>query len=74
MQCRKLSRELAEYCFESTVFPKDPAVLKILRDSELLRRSVFITPPQIYYAVNASSRRKMSAIPRKMVSAHDAPR
>ena len=25
--------------------PKDPAVLKILRDSELLRRSVFTTPP-----------------------------
>ena len=26
-------------------FPKDPAVLKILQDSELLRRSVFTTPP-----------------------------
>ena len=25
--------------------PKDPAVLKILRDSELLHRSVFTTPP-----------------------------
>ena len=25
--------------------PKDPAVLKILRDSELLRRSFFTTPP-----------------------------
>ena len=25
--------------------PKDPAVLKILRDSELLRRSAFATPP-----------------------------
>ena len=25
--------------------PKDPAVLKTLRDSELLRRSVFTTPP-----------------------------
>ena len=24
---------------------KDPAVLKILRDSELLRRGVFTTPP-----------------------------
>ena len=24
--------------------PKDPAVLKTLRDSELLRRSVFTTP------------------------------
>ena len=26
--------------------PKDPAVLKTLRDSELLRRSVFTTPPR----------------------------
>ena len=25
--------------------PKDPAVLKTLRDSELLRHSVFIAPP-----------------------------
>ena len=28
-------------------YPKDPAVLKTLRDSELLRRSVFTTPPKI---------------------------
>ena len=28
--------------------PKDPAVLKTLRDSELLRRSVFTTPPPPY--------------------------
>ena len=42
-------------------YPKDPAVLETLRDSELLRRSVF-TMPQIYYAVNPSLRRKMSAI------------
>ena len=28
--------------------PKDPAVLKTLRDSELLRRSVFTTPPSPY--------------------------
>ena len=27
-------------------YPKDPAVLKILRDSESLRRSVFTTPPR----------------------------
>ena len=33
-------------------YPKDPAVLKTVRDSELLRRSVFYYPPQIYYAVN----------------------
>ena len=26
--------------------PKDPAVLKTVRDSELLRRSVFTTPPR----------------------------
>ena len=26
--------------------PKDPAVLKTLRDSELLRRGVFTTPPR----------------------------
>ena len=27
------------------LYSKDPAVLQILRDSELLRRSVFTTPP-----------------------------
>ena len=27
-------------------YPKDPAVLKTVRDSELLRRSVFTTPPR----------------------------
>ena len=27
-------------------YPKDPAVLKIVRDSDLLRRSVFATPPR----------------------------
>ena len=37
-----------------TTSPEDPAVLKTLRDSELLRRSVFTTPPQIYYAMNTS--------------------
>ena len=26
--------------------PKDPTVPKILRDSELLRRSIFTTPPK----------------------------
>ena len=31
--------------FETTMFPKDPAALKILRDSELLRRSVSAVPP-----------------------------
>ena len=49
-------------------YPKDPAILKTLRDSELLRRSVFIAPPQIYYAADPSLRGRMSAIPRKMVS------
>ena len=48
---------------EWSTYPKDPAVLKTLRDSELLRRSVFTTPPQIYYAVNPSLRGKISAIP-----------
>ena len=33
-----------------------PAVLKTLRDSELLRRSVFYYAPQVYYAVNLSLR------------------
>ena len=32
-------------CHGTHPYPKDPAVLKILRDSELLRRSVFNTPP-----------------------------
>ena len=34
-------------------FPKDPAVLKTLRDSELLRRSNFTTPAAIvnHYAI-----------------------
>ena len=54
--------------------PKAPAVLKTVRDSELLRRSVFTTPPQFYYAVNPSLMGQMPAIPRKLVSAHGAPR
>ena len=40
------------------------------KNSELLRRSVFTTPPQIYYAMGPSLRGKRSVIPRKMVSAH----
>ena len=34
------------FFFAPTSYPKDPAVLKTLRDSELLRRSVFTTPPR----------------------------
>ena len=50
--------------------PKDPAVLKILQDSELLRRSAFTPPPIIiHYAVNPSLRGQMLAKPRKIVSA-----
>ena len=44
-------------------YPKDPAVLKTLQDSELLRRSLFTTPPQIYYAANPSLRGAMPVIP-----------
>ena len=51
--------------------PKGHSRTKTLRDSELLRRSVFTTPPpQIYYAANASLRAKMSAIPWIMVCPH----
>ena len=57
----------------SLMNPKDPAVLKTLRDSELLRRSVFTTNPQIYYAADPL-RGKMPAIPRKTVSAQGAAR
>ena len=48
--------------------PKNPAVLKVLRDSELLRRSVFTTPPppHIYYVGNPSLRGKVPAKRRKM--------
>ena len=45
--------------------PRGPSRTKTLRDSELLRRSIFTTPPQIYYAVNPSLRGKTSVIPRK---------
>ena len=37
--------------------------------SELLRRTVFTTPPHIYYAVNPTLRGKIHAKPRKIVSA-----
>ena len=49
--CENLQRPAEVYLqsplmiFRSTN-PKDPAVLKTLRDSELLRRSVFATPPR----------------------------
>ena len=56
------------------IYPKDTAVLKTLRDSEFLRRSVLTAPPQIYYAVNPSLIGQMPAIPRKIVSAPGAPR
>ena len=46
-----------------TPHPKDPAVLKILRDSELLRRSVPLRPP---YAVNPSLGEKRLQNPRKL--------
>ena len=51
--------------------PKDPAVLKTLRDSELLRRSVFTTPPpppQIYQAANPSLRGELLVKPREIMS------
>ena len=51
-------------------FPKDPAVLKTLRDSELLRRSVFTTPPNIYYAVNPSLRGEMPVKPKERRCPH----
>ena len=38
-------REGPKISEEKNPHPKDPAVLKIQRDSELLRRSVFTTPP-----------------------------
>ena len=63
------------YTNKSETIPKDPAVLKTLRDSELLRCSVFTTPPpRIHYAAGPSLGGAMSAIPRKMVSAQGAPR
>ena len=68
-----MSAHLPQPCV-ALIFPKDPAVLKTLRDSELLRRSVFTKLPQIYYAGNPSLRGKMSAIPRKTMSAQGAPR
>ena len=48
--------------------PKDPAVLKIPRDSELLCRSVFTTrPPFLYYAANPPPlREEMPAKTRKI--------
>ena len=36
-----------DFFLAETTIPKDPAVLKTLRDSELLRRSVFTTPPRL---------------------------
>ena len=58
--------------------PKGPSRTKnattIAKIVELLRRSVFTTPPQIYYEADPSRRGKMSVIPRKMVSAQGAPR
>ena len=58
--------------------PKGPFRTKKVYDdsknSELLRRSVFTTPPQMHYAADPSRRGKMSAIPRKLVSAQGAPR
>ena len=58
----------AATCTFSKELPKDPAVLQILRDSELLRRSVLLCPP---YALCSEPlfEGKMPAKPRKMVSA-----
>ena len=53
--------------------PQDPAVLKTLRDSELLRRSVFTTTLRYFLRRRPFFERKMSAISRKMVSADCAP-
>ena len=41
---------------------RTPAALKTLGDSELLRRSVFTTPPHVYYDVNPSSSCKTQEI------------
>ena len=53
-------------CPGVTKFPMDPAVLKTLRDSELLRRSAFHYTAQIFYSVNPSLRETMPVIPREM--------
>ena len=50
-------------------YPKHPSVLKIVRDSELLRRSAFYYAPHIYYAVNHSLRGEMPVKPRKLMYA-----
>ena len=56
-EVRGTSGEVSETSAEPPDCPKDPAVLKTLRDSELVRRSVFTMDPSL--------RRIMSAIPRK---------
>ena len=59
-------------------FPKDPSVLKTLRDNELLCCSVFTTCPMfsiIYYAANLFLRGELPVKPMKMTSAqggHDS--
>ena len=54
--------------------PKDPAVLKTVRDSELLRRSVFLLRPPDLLRREPLFEGQMSAIPRKMASALGVPR
>ena len=51
-------------------YSKDPAVKKTLLDNELLRRSVFTTPPppHIYCAVNPSLRRRDACKTKEMMS------
>ena len=49
--------------------PKDPTVLKTLRDSELLRRSVFTTPPDLLRREPLNLRGEMPAKPRKILPA-----
>ena len=51
--------------FSGSNYPKDPAVLSAVRESELPPLDRILTRlPQIYYAVNPSLRGRISAIPR----------
>ena len=54
-------------------YPKDPAVLKTVRDSELLRRSVFTTPPRFTTLWTLLWEDKCLHNSRKMASVHGAP-
>ena len=49
--------------------PKDPAVLKTLRDIELLRHGVFTTAPLYLLRCKPCSERRDACKPRKMMSA-----